>query len=471
VEKSPEGCQEGQAGSADRLIDAASALTYDQSPRRMKRVRSLLRWLFRGESNVTDSLAALSADIRDLQRRVDEMRVIEPISPPPTIPQPSPAPDPWLVSPQRSPQGINLVGYLQHQLGLGDFGRRMAEVLAAGSVEIAPIAFSATASPLLPAPFPTTQRVDNANTIAVVAADQLPVLKREHPEIFDASDRMIGYCFWELSTLSEQGARGVELVDEVWACTTFVADVFERLGTVPVRHVPVTIAEPKPSARSRDSFAPFAAAADRVVFGVTFDHFSVMERKNPLAAIDAFRRAIPANSGALLVVKTLNSAVYPVEHAQLEHHAAERSDIVIWDQHLTRADQLAFLSHLDVLISLHRGEGLGVHLAEAMWLGVPVMATGYSGNLDFMDDSCARLVGYSMIDVRNGGNIYPAGAQWADPDLDHAGEVMSALASDFGLRRTLGAAGRLRMKSQPDDAEVARRIISALGPDSPTNNR
>jgi glycosyltransferase involved in cell wall biosynthesis len=431
----------------------------------MRRLRSLLRWLLHGESNVTASLTSLSNDVRDLQLRLDETQSERGHRAPGHTPV-EPASDPWLIADHRSSNGVNVVGYLQHQLSLGDSGRRMCELLAAGHITTSPIAFSATSSPLLPQAFPTTQRIDGANTIAVVAADQLPVLKRDHPEIFDASDRMIGYCFWELSTLSAQGALGAGLVDEVWACTTFITDAFERLGTVAVRHVPITIAEPQPSARRRESFAPFETAADRVVFGITFDHFSVMERKNPIGAITAFRRAFPPDSGPLLVVKTLNADLHPTEHERLVACTADRSDIVIWDEHLSRPDQLAFISYLDVLISLHRGEGLGVHLAEAMWLGVPVIATGYSGNLDFMDDTCARLVGHSMIPVDRGGSIYPQGAEWADPDLDHAAEIMVEVMSDTAMRTTLGQAARDRMRAQPNDVEVAQRIANALGIDT-----
>ena len=96
-----------------------------------------------------------------------------------------------------------------------------------------------------------------------------------------------------------------------------------------------------------------------------------------------------------------------------------------------------------------------------MWLGVPVIATGYSGNLDFMDDSCARLVGHSMIAVSDGGSIYPQGAEWADPDLDHAAEIMAELVSDIALRDTLGRAARERMRTQPSDAVVGKRIADA----------
>ena len=421
--------------------------------------RSLARWALRGERHVTASLDALSRDLRDLQRRVDEIagRPAEP--PAPFVP----GPDPWLVVDEPSPDGVAVVGYLQHQIGLGDAGRRVHAVLEAGGVATSPIAFGATSSPLLPVAHPTTQRLDHDRAVVVVAADQLPVLDRDHPELRRTCEHLVGYPFWEVSALSAAGAAGIGLVDEVWAPTTFVADVFERLGTVPVRHVPIPFAEPRPSRRARTSFPPLAEAGGRVVLGVTFDHFSVMERKHPLGAIEAYRRAFPPGGDTLLVVKTLNAEHHPLADAALRGAAAGRDDVVVWDAHLDRADQHAFIAHLDVLVSLHRGEGLGLHLAEAMWSGVPVVATGWSGNVDFMDDSCARLVEHRLVPVSGGGAIYPDGAQWADPDLDHAASALAELVADDALRARLGRAAHERMAAQPADAVVGRELAGVLG--------
>lgn len=358
--------------------------------------------------------------------------------------------------------GVNVVGYLGKQLALGDVGRLMSRALFEHGVPSCALSFEAAPSPSVDPPFPTDDVIRHRTTLAIVAADQLPVLSEWHPELFAVSERMIAYCFWEMSQLSEAGIRGLELVDEVWVATEFVADAFERAASVPVRRVPLPIAEPTPSARTRSSFPPLADVGDRIVLGVTFDHFSVLERKNPLAAIDAFTRAFGEDEGPLLVVKTLNAKFNTDAHERLTERAAGRRDVRIWDAHLSRSDQLAFLSHLDVLVSLHRGEGFGAHLAEAMWLGVPCIATRYSGNLDFMDDGCARLVECSMIDASGGGTIYPSGTRWADPDLDDAVAAVRSLVDDDELRRTLGAAARTRMASRPGEREMAETVRQLL---------
>ena len=144
---------------------------------------------------------------------------------------------------------------------------------------------------------------------------------------------------------------------------------------------------------------------------MTLDHLSITDRKNPLGAIHAFVRAFPAASdgGPVLLVKTLNGTQRWSEHEQLQLAAAKRPDIMVIDQHLSRADQMALIAHSDCLVSLHRSEGLGLHLMEAMWLGVPVIATRYSGNLEFMHDHNSALVDAELVAVTDGEGYFPGG--------------------------------------------------------------
>ena len=415
-------------------------------------MKAAVRWAVRGQRNVKATMDSLRHDIDDLRSRVETAAVGHPAA--------GSRREPWL-SPAMLTPGINVIGYLQHQVGLGDFARRVASLLAVQGVPTAPIAFDGTHAPLTPDPFVAPQRLDHTNSIAVLAADQLLVMNEWHPEVM-ARTHTVGYCFWELATLPPDQVTGARTVDEIWVASAFTAAAFESVGDLAVRHVPIPIPEPQPSDRTRGSFPPLAAAAERVVFGVTFDHFSATDRKNPIGAIDAFCAAFPDDGDQLLVVKTLNAAHHPEAHQRLVDRAAGRSDVVVWDEHLPRSDQLAFIASLDVLVSLHRGEGLGLHLAEAMWLGVPVIATGYSGNLEFMDDSCARLVRYALTEVGHDALHYPPDAEWADPDLDHAAELMIELL-DPATRELVGAAGRARMSGQPGDAATAAAIAALLG--------
>lgn len=394
----------------------------------------------------TSHLAAEQAARAELETEVDLLRRA----------------DRWPTAAVPSRSGVNVVGYLHHQLSLGDSGRRLVDVLRNGGVPTSAIAYGLVPAEPIIDRRPVDQFLAHDATVALMAADQIALLGWLHPEVRAASDRLVGYCYWELETLSDAMRRGTAAVDEVWVHTRFVEEAFANGTTTPVRRVPLPVAEPVSSGRTRAGFPVLAPVAERPLIGVTFDYFSVRERKNPDGAIEAFCRAFQPDEGPVLVVKTLHGDRFPVQHAELLDRADARPDVVVWDEQLTRADQMAFIAGLDGLLALHRSEGLGVHLAEAMWLGTPVVATGYSGNVDFMDDDNSLLVGYSLTGVHDGGGIYPTGARWAEPDVDHAAECLRRLVGDPGLAADLAVRARATMEAQPTDAEVAADIARRL---------
>lgn len=462
----------------ERNDDEHGTVSGGSSP--LGRVQSSLRWLIRGERNVTGTLDGLTASIVRLEQQAErhEQRLAAQQAELTGVRADLDAKlgelselrraDAWAVAEPPASGGVNVIGYLQRQLGIGDVARRLVSILRHHDVPTSAIAFGASTSPTFPSDFAISQRLAYDTTIAVVAADQLDMLRRTHPEAFAASQRMIGYCFWELETITQQMQVGLELIDEVWTGSRFIHDAFASLGSIRVHHVPIPVAEPQTSGRDRSTFPALADVGDEPVFGVVFDHFSVMERKNPLGAIQAFVRAFAPGEGPRLVIKTLNGDLCSEQHEALLAAIGDRDDIVVWDEHLAHDDHMALISSFDALVSLHRSEGLGLHLAEAMWLGVPVVATRYSGNLDFMDDECALLVDHEMIPVRDGRGIYPSGAVWADPDIEVAAAALRRLADSESTRRQVGAAGRERMIAQSDvgaAVDQITRLVAATLPE------
>ncbi len=305
-------------------------------------------------------------------------------------------------------------------------------------------------------------RVEFTNSVCVVTADQFPFLAADFPELFAATKRMIGYWFWELEYVPLHMRQSIALVDEIWAGTKFVTDAFAAVSPVPVRHVPIPVAEPQPSDRGRHDFAVLADVGQRPVFLAVFDHLSVTERKNPVGLIEAFRMAFTADEGPVLIIKTMNGHQRWASHQRVLAAADGRPDIRVWDETLTRADQMALVAAADCMVSLHRSEGLGLHLAEAMWLGTPVIATRYSGNLDFMTDDNSLLIDYDLVNVEHGEGVYPPTATWAAPDLALAAAAMRRIASDAELADRLAFAGRLTMGQQPSLLETGRLISQLL---------
>lgn len=365
----------------------------------------------------------------------------------------------------RAAGGVNVVGYLQHSTSLGEVGRRLVSCLQAGGVAVSTVASHRTGSPALdPLPLVDTELRYDTNLIAV-NAEQFPVLEADMGDVLLPDRRNIAYWFWELSTPSNEARaalarRGAWQIDEVWAASNFVADAFRSATDRPVHVVPVPVDVPHASARDR---ASFGLPHDRVVFLCTFDFLSVVERKNPFGVVDAFTTAFRPGEGPLLLVKSTNGHQRWSGLERLRVAVEGRDDIVVWDEHLSLADQMALIREVDCLVSLHRSEGLGLHLAEAMGIGTPVVATAYSGNVDFMDATCAAMVGYELIPVAHGEGVYLDGARWAEPDRDDAARWLRRLASDAELREKLSRAGRERIGSLPGAAAIGELMRTLLG--------
>jgi glycosyltransferase involved in cell wall biosynthesis len=379
----------------------------------------------------------------------------------PLLVAPPTARPPVAVAEELRVDGFNLVGYLTRHSGLGDVARRLGEAASEAGLPYTTIATQRSASPA--GSFADADnRIEFANSLCVVTADQFSFLAADFPQLFAATRRMVGYWFWELEHVPRPMREAMALVDEVWAGSRFVTDAFAAVSSVPVRHVPIPVPEPRRSKRTRDDFVVLADAGDRPVFLTVFDHLSVTERKNPVGTIAAFRRAFTSNEGPVLIVKTMNGDQRWSRHQRLLAAADGRNDIRVWDETLPREDQMALVSAADCIVSLHRSEGLGLHLAEAMWLGTPAIATRYSGNLDFMDDENSLLVDATLVNVERGEGVYPPTALWAEPDVDGAVHALRSIAADDALRSRLASAARRTMEQQPTLAETGRLISRLL---------
>jgi glycosyltransferase involved in cell wall biosynthesis len=167
-----------------------------------------------------------------------------------------------------------------------------------------------------------------------------------------------------------------------------------------------------------------------LIFLCTFDFFSVIERKNPIDAIAAFKMAFVENAGPILLIKSQNGHLLTEDLALITQAIEGRTDIIHVDQHVDEETQAAYLQCADVLVSLHRSEGLGLHILEALLRGVPVLSTAFSAPTEFLDSANSALVDYALVPVKNGNGVYPTGYLWAQPDVQHAAHLMRKLSSN-----------------------------------------
>ena len=368
--------------------------------------------------------------------------------------------------------GVALVGPIRKTSGLGQAARLSYDILRKCET-VAPTALVFDLDNPAPVGFASSQSFEPyANRRAInlihLNAESVPLaFAFEQREIF-ASSYNIGYFFWELNMIPKCHRLALELLDEIWVSSYYNREIYARFTDKPVINVGMAV-EPLPDA------APLERAAlgldpQAVVFLTTFDSFSFIERKNPFGVLDAFKAAFPLGSEKVqLVLKTQNRGrVYdPYQMAlwkRIDRAVGMDSRILVINETFQYADLLGLKLACDCYVSLHRSEGWGFGMIEAMQLGCPVIATDYSGNTEFCNDETAYLVGHDLIGVREDEYIFvERGSHWAQPRLDEAATLMQAVAADPAAARAKGKKAEAFIKANFSIAAIAKRYAARLG--------
>ena len=341
--------------------------------------------------------------------------------------------------------GVNLAGFLTAELGVGELARRLAVALRAGSIPFATTTFERTTNRTAIAFAADTEPRFDTNLVCVNADSWGRFAQRVGPCFF-TNRYTIAVWFWETSSFPSMFHSAFRGVDEIWAASSYIADILRSVAPtgVPVREFPAPVLEPANS--TRDMRALLGLPPGHPYFLTSFDHNSIAERKNPFGAIRAFREAFPQPGGPLLVVKSINGDRHPDNTARLRELIGDRDDIVVHDGYLDVADNGALIAQAAAFVSLHRAEGYGFNIVDAMALGVPVVATAYSGNMAFTGEHC-WLVPAREIAVGPGQFPYEPTALWGDPDLAAAARHLIDLAADPAAARARAALARAHVLS------------------------
>jgi glycosyltransferase involved in cell wall biosynthesis len=330
-----------------------------------------------------------------------------------------------------SKDGVNVIGYLAAEAGIGEAARLMIEGLRAAGVPVAAINYAKT-SPSRQAhpldalePVLTDVPVYDTNLVCINAEELAAFAYDAGPEFFRGR-RTIGFLWWELADFPQKYVRTLSLLDEIWVGSEYVAEAIRPATPKPVVTIPLPLRFPPAPELSRAS----VGLPDGFLFLFSFDFYGVFERKNPLGLVEAFDRAFPDGEGAVLVVKSINGDKFPDHLRRLRAATKRRSDVVVIDRYLDAEAARALTALCDCYVSLHRAEGFGLMIAEAMARGKPVIATGYSGNLAFMSDVNSYLVPYRLTVTPEGVPPYLPGVAWAEPDVDAAARLMRRVYED-----------------------------------------
>jgi len=365
------------------------------------------------------------------------------------------------------PRGINLFGYVNAESGTGQSARSSINNILAAGIPLAVVDFRENNISRMEANIQEGVLGDpryNINLFHINADQTVNAIAHLGHEVLRGRYN-IGYWAWELAEFPDEWLPAIPLLDEIWVPSDFCRDAIAAKADIPVVTIPHSIQSP-PAPVTADP-ASLALPEHGTRFLVMFDALSIPERKNPDGAIEAFQRAKhDANIDAHLVIKVNNLDTSPDAAETLRALVAEDDSITLIEGYLTRQEINRLIASCEVFLSLHRSEGFGLGLAEAMLMGKAVIATNWSGNLEFMCADNSLLVDYRLVTLESDFGPYKAGQQWAEPDIASASRAIIALCDDPQLADRLGEVASRRIRdsfSAQRIGELISRRLQAIG--------
>ena len=365
-------------------------------------------------------------------------------------------------SPAHLRPGVNLIGYADGVLGMGEHIRMAEKAMRASDIPAGVLNVTLGLGPRRQAAdrlLPRLKRPDHRCNLFHVNADQMPrAYWHFGPESF-AGHYNIGYWAWELSRWPDVWLPALGTVDEIWAPSRFIRDAIAPRTSKPVEWMPLCVELPPVQDASRSDFG---ISGDEYVFVFAFDCHSYIDRKNPRGLVRAFRSAFANETGVRLIIKAMNTDVCLAEWQEILAETDSDERITLIDGTWPRDRLLALVQCSDAYVSLHRSEGFGRGPAEAMLLGKPVIVTDYSGTTDFCRPNNALLVDCSLVQVNPQSYVAAAGQVWGEPSIEQAARHMRSLFEDRELGPRIGAMGQQTISQEFSAVAVGGRYRARL---------
>jgi glycosyltransferase involved in cell wall biosynthesis len=361
--------------------------------------------------------------------------------------------------------GMNIIGFFAADLGIGESARCMARAADAASIPTSLVPLKLNCRNRL-GDTAYADRLQESNPYGVNVFHIDPPVARDidhhHGEDFRKGKYNIGYFAWELPEFPDAWLPSLDYFDEIWCPSDFVRESIALKSPLPALTMAHAIGFGRPKEDSASIRARLRLPKEPFLFLSLFDLNSYTARKNPQAAIEAFRRSGLAGRGAALVIKLQNAAENAADFAAISESVLDLPGTVLISETLSRADVYALESACDCFVSLHRSEGFGLVVAECMYLGKPVIATGWSATSEYLHHENGFPVRFSLVELDQNHGPYSKGSTWADPDIGHAAELMRKVSSDPSGASRIGAAARRMIETRFSPAAIGARYRRRL---------
>lgn len=361
--------------------------------------------------------------------------------------------------------GVNICGFINGEFGLGEGARSTIRSLEAARI---PVAINNINT------FVTHRQNDRSYSsfteenpfpinIIQINCDVLPELERRIDRKFLSRKYLsnkynIGYWAWELADFPANWETMIYDFNEIWTPSNYCVEAFSSISPVPVLRMPHAIQLPKQIKTRRELNLP----VHKFIFLFVFDFASVFERKNPAAVIEAFNEAFGEDDKVMLVLKSTNGEICADELKKLKKFVGNSANIKIINGFWDKADVRSLIANCDCYVSLHRAEGFGLTMAEAMFYGKPTIATAYSANTDFMNVNNSFLVRYELKTLDEDFGHYKKGNVWAEPDIRHAARLMRRVFENPEKAREIGAKAAADVKMNLSPEKIGEKMKRRL---------
>ena len=356
---------------------------------------------------------------------------------------------------------VNVCGYLQAELGVGEVGRILAR--AADYSKIGYTTHTTTRS-LNRQNFGFEERTSGESSLInliAVNADQMKIWAQDVGAEVVEGHYNIGVWSWELEDFPEIFDEAFNFVDEIWAISEFTQRAIAKRTDKPVFAIPLHVEAINSASIEKLDRAPLGILPDDQYFLFMFDFMSDLDRKNPLGLIEAFKSAFLPNAGPKLFIKSINGGVRSEDLETIRQATDSRADIIIFDGYLDKSQRTALIAECLSYVSLHRSEGYGLTMAEAMSLSKPVIATAYSANCEFMSSDDSLLIPFELVSTK-GNPTYPYDSYWAAPSTELAAEAMRKVFADRVLAQEMGRKALIAQQQRASIQNTSEFMLSRI---------
>lgn len=355
--------------------------------------------------------------------------------------------------------GVNVIGFVRGEFGLGQGSIMTIKALESAGIKVNAINFNRR----------TEQRCIDRSITQISQTPQYPIniiqIQPDHLNRFLRKHRKllknrynIAFWVWELPQFPKKWNSYFSFFDEVWTQSTFCARSMSAVSPIPISVYTCPVMPNLSRITRQDLKLP----EDKFAFLTIFDFCSSIVRKNIIGVIEAFELAFKDDLSTILIIKTIAGDNHPFAKKQLQERIVNTPNILTVDTTLGRDEYNGLIKSCDALVSLHRGEGFGLTMFEAMSIGKPVIATNFSGNTDFMNEGNSFLVPYQMVEVNNVNSNYTKGYYWAEPDTNKAAELMKTVRNDYHHAKEVGNKAQLELSANYSLEKVGSRMRSRL---------